>query len=94
MAFRWAVAIGTVLCVIAIVWFVPGSVPARNPVLLILLGLPLIFRLVPRNWLYGTRTPHTMWSSQETWYLHNQFTGIAMLVIGVIWLAVVAVRAL
>lgn len=25
------------------------------------LGLPLVFRLVPRNYLYGTRTARVIW---------------------------------
>jgi hypothetical protein len=90
---RRAVPVGTLLLVAVIVWFVPGSAPARNPVVLILLGIPLIFRLVPRNWLYGMRTPRTMWSSPETWYIQNQITGIALLVAGLVWLAVVTIRA-
>jgi hypothetical protein len=92
MTLRWAVVFGTLLLVTAILWFVPSSVPARNPAVLILLGIPLSFRLVPRNWLYGMRTPRTMWSAPETWYIQNQITGIALVVAGLVWLAVVTIR--
>jgi hypothetical protein len=53
-----------------------------------LLGLPLAFALVPKNWLYGLRTPRTMWSSDDVWYIQNRITGIAMIAIGSVWLAV------
>lgn len=53
---------------------------------MILLGLPLLFGLVPKNWLYGLRTPRTLRSSDETWYIQNRITGAAMLVIGIVWL--------
>jgi hypothetical protein len=62
------------------------------PALFIALGLPLIFRLVPRNWLYGLRTPHTMLTAEETWYRQNLITGVAMVLTGVIWMVVIALR--
>jgi hypothetical protein len=93
VTFRRAVATHTTLLIVTLIialilWFVPESVPARNPVLLIVLGIPLMFRLVPRNWIYGMRTPRTMWSSEETWFMQNQITGIVLLVAGLIWLGV------
>ena len=93
MALRWTVVFGTLALVTTVLWFVPSSVAARNPLLLIVLGIPLIFKLVPRNWLYGTRTPRTMWVAPETWYIQNQITGVALLVVGLVWLAVVTLRA-
>jgi hypothetical protein len=42
----------------ALVWMPRSDATAR--ILLIAPGWPLIFRLVPRNWLYGMRTPHTL----------------------------------
>ena len=45
---------------------VPES-PIRTPLLLILLGVPLILRLVPRNWIDGMRTCYAL-SSDERWY--------------------------
>jgi hypothetical protein len=79
------------LAVAALVWLIPES-PARTPVLLILLGLPLIFGWVPKNWLYGMRTPRTLFSSNEVWYMQNRITGIAMFVIGFVWLVIIVGR--
>src|SRR5688572_25751065 len=72
-------------------WIVPKN-ETTGPILLIALGLPLIFRLVPRNWLYGTRTLRTLRGPEETWYRQNLITGVAMVLIGVIWSVVVAAR--
>ena len=60
---------------------------ATAPGLMILLGLPLVFRLVPRNYLYGMRSPRTLWTTQETWYRQNVITGVAMVGVGIAWLA-------
>jgi hypothetical protein len=82
---RRAALIGTLVIVGLMVWFVPGSTPARDPLIVILLGWPLVFGLVPRNWLYGLRTPYTM-QSDERWYPQNLITGIALIAWGVVWL--------
>ena len=74
-----------------LVWLLPTTA-ATGPILMIGLGLPLVFRLVPRNWLYGMRTPRTLLTTNETWYRQNLITGVAMVLIGVVWLAVLAVR--
>jgi hypothetical protein len=63
---------------------------ATGPLIMIALGLPLIFRLVPRNWLYGTRTLRTLRGPEETWYRQNVISGVAMVLIGVVWLAALA----
>ena len=63
------------------------------PVLMIALGIPLIFRLVPRNLFYGARSPRTLLGAEETWYMQNTITGVAMLLIGIVWLAVLAIRS-
>ena len=63
-----------------------------GPVLMIALGLPLVFRLVPRNWLYGTRTWRTLRGSEETWYRQNVITGVVMVLVGVVWSVVLATR--
>jgi hypothetical protein len=34
--------------------------PILWPVLLMMLSVPMILGLVPRNWFYGVRTPRTM----------------------------------
>ena len=67
---------------------------ATLPGLLILLGLPLAFRLVPRNYLYGMRSPRTLWTTEEIWYRQNVMTGIAMVGAGIAWLAILAVKRL
>jgi hypothetical protein len=51
------VLVGTSLIVGLILWFVPESVPARNPILLIIVALPMILGILPRNRLYGTLAP-------------------------------------
>lgn len=73
------------------VWLLPRS-QVTAPLMLIALGVPLIFLLVPRNWLYGMRTPRTMWTTKETWYMQNAITSVAVVATGVIWLIVIAVR--
>jgi hypothetical protein len=63
------------------------------PVLMIALGLPLAFRLVPRNLFYGQRDWRTLRGPEETWYMQNTITGVAMLLIGIVWLVVLAIRS-
>ncbi len=50
----------------------------RIPVLLILLSLPLVFQLVPRNRWYGYRTPRSL-SSDADWRRLNRIAGIAII---------------
>jgi hypothetical protein len=59
---------------------------AAVPLLMIALGVPLVFRLVPRNWFYGQRTLRTLRGPEEIWYRQNTITGVAMLLIGIVWL--------
>jgi hypothetical protein len=73
------------------VWLLLKS-SATEPILMIALGLPLIFRLVPRNYLYGMRSPRTLWTTEETWYRQNVITGVVMVTVGIVWLVVVAAR--
>ena len=73
------------------IWLVPRS-DATVPLLMIALGLPLIFRLVPRNYLYGMRSPRTLWTTEEIWYRQNIITGIVMVGGGIIWLVVATLR--
>ena len=56
------------------------------PWLIILLAIPLILGMVPRNPLYGFRTPKTM-SSDENWYPANRIAGIALALAGAAWAA-------
>ena len=73
-------------------WMFPKSA-ATLPLLFIALGLPLVFRLVPRNYLYGTRTVRSLRTTEETWYRQNVITGVFMVGIGVIWLVVLGLRS-
>jgi hypothetical protein len=74
------------------VWLLPKS-PAIGPMLMVALGLPLVFRLVPRNYLYGMRSPRTLWTTEDAWYRQNVITGVVMVGIGVVWLLVVTARS-
>ena len=55
------------------------------PLLIVVLAIPLILQKVPRNHLYGFRTPYTL-SSDEVWYRANKICGIAMVIGGAAWL--------
>ena len=94
VAHRWAriaaaLAYATGACFLAARLLPKSVVP---PVLLIAIGLPLVFRLIPRNYLYGMRTPRTLWTTDEVWYVQNMMTGVAMVAAGIIWLVVLALR--
>ena len=84
-----AVIYASSLCALA-VWLSKSMVTV--PSLMIALGLPLVFRLVPRNYLYGMRSPRTLWTTEEIWYQQNVITGVVMVAIGLIWLAVLVAR--
>ena len=75
---------------VLLLWGLPRA-GATMPMILILLGLPLIFRMVPRNYLYGMRSARTLWTTEETWYRQNTITGVVMVGIGVLWLARLAI---
>jgi uncharacterized membrane protein len=53
-------------------------------VLIMAVSVPMILRLVPRNPLYGFRTPRTL-RSDAVWYPANQFAGVAMACAGAVW---------
>ena len=55
------------------------------PALIIGVSFPLILKRIPRNGLYGFRTPRTC-ASDEVWYPANRFAGVAMGIAGVVWL--------
>jgi uncharacterized membrane protein len=89
---RIVVAIAyTVAVCVALLWFAPRA-PATPPLLFIALGVPLVFRLVPRNWLYGLRTPRTLGTTEEVWYRQNVITGAVLVIAGIVWLGVLMVR--
>ncbi len=51
--------------------------------LFVLLAIPLILRKVPRNGLYGFRTPKTL-RNDEIWYEANSFFGWGMVFASVV----------
>ena len=55
------------------------------PILIILVSVPLIFEWIPRNGLYGFRTPRTL-ESDAIWYPANKMAGILFALAGGIWL--------
>ena len=61
-------------------------------VILVAVSVPMIFGLVPRNPLYGFRTPTTL-RSDEVWYPANRFAGGALACAGVVWLFAAALFA-
>ena len=50
------------------------------PLLVIALSVPLIFRLVPRNFFYGIRTRSSLSGSTADWYAINRAGGTALVV--------------
>ena len=93
-ALRLVLAIGYATAVVALSLAVLPRTQATGPLIMIALGLPFIFRLVPRNWIYGTRTLRTLRGPEESWYRQNVISGIVMVLVGIVWLGVVATRAL
>jgi hypothetical protein len=51
-----------------------------------------VFRLVPRNWLYGMRTSRTLWTTEEAWYRQNVIAGGILVAAGIVWLGALMVR--
>jgi hypothetical protein len=96
VAGKWVGLIGALgyatLTLTVAMWMFPKSA-ATLPVLFIALGLPLLFRLVPRNYLYGTRTSRSLWTTEEIWYRQNVITGVFMVGIGMVWLVVLGLRS-
>jgi len=66
----------------------PGSTPGPGgirwfsllgvPAILILLSVPLVFRLVPHNRWYGYRTPRSL-SSDDDWRRLDRIAGMAVI---------------
>ena len=54
--------------------------------LLMLVSIPLIFRWIPRNRLYGFRIPATL-SSDSIWYEANALSGRHMFFLGALMVA-------
>lgn len=53
------------------------------PLLFIILGIPLIFRKIPPNHVYGVRTKLTL-SNKTIWYNINQYLGWYLLIAGIV----------
>lgn len=62
-------------------------------ILMILLSLPMIFRRVPPNPLYGFRTRATL-SDPDLWYAANAYAGKWLLADGLLFLLVVSAMRL
>lgn len=56
------------------------------PLAIVVLSVPLMLEWVPRNPIYGFRTPRTL-SEDRVWYPANRVAGIALGCAGMIWLA-------
>ena len=65
----------------------PFVVPA---ILILGLSIPLILRLIPRNRLYGIRTPKTI-ADDSRWYRANRFGGWALFLSSIVYLALMAI---
>src|SRR6478735_1279884 len=64
--------------------------PFFVPAVIIVLAIPMVLGIVPRNGLYGFRTGYTM-SSDNVWRHANKIGGIALLVAGLFWLSLVLI---
>ena len=54
-----------------------------------LVSIPLVLSLIPRNRLYGIRTPKTL-ADEQIWHRANQFGGWLFLASGAVYLAFAA----
>lgn len=54
------------------------------PVLFILLAIPLVFGIVPRNYFYGFRSRRTL-KSDAIWYPANRVSGVLLALAGLAW---------
>jgi uncharacterized membrane protein len=55
------------------------------PITMIILSIPMLFDVLPRNWLYGVRTRETM-ASDAAWVAGNRLGGIALIAASVFWI--------
>ncbi len=56
-------------------------------VILLVLSIPLILGLVPRNWFYGIRTRETL-SNESVWRAANRWSGLGIFVSSLFYLMV------
>jgi len=59
---------------------------APEPFILIVLSIPLILGLVPKNRFFGFSIPVFTRSSDAIWYYANRVGGIAYVIAGAFWL--------
>jgi uncharacterized membrane protein len=59
------------------------------PITILLVCLPLLFNLIPRNRWYGVRVREAM-ASDAAWYAVNRLGGMALIAACLIWLAAAA----
>jgi hypothetical protein len=59
------------------------------PITIILVCIPLLFDLIPRNRWYGVRVREAM-ASDAAWYPANRLGGIALIGASLIWLVAAA----
>jgi uncharacterized membrane protein len=62
----------------------PFAIPA---VILFVVSIPLAFRLIPRNRLYGFRTKRTL-TDDATWLRVNRFAGVAIMIASVLYFTI------
>jgi cadmium resistance protein CadD (predicted permease) len=55
------------------------------PITLIVVSIPMLLNLVPRNWMYGVRTRETM-ASDAAWEAGNRLGALAIIRASVVWL--------
>lgn len=55
------------------------------PITIILVSIPLILNMIPRNNIYGFRT-HEAMASDAAWYPANRIGGVALVGASLIWL--------
>ena len=59
------------------------------PVMLILVSIPMLLNVFPRNGMYGIRTRETM-ASDAAWEVANRLGGVTLIGASVIWLLAAA----
>lgn len=62
-----------------------------GPLIIIIVSIPMVLNMVPKNNLYGYRTQRTMSGSDAEWYTANHLCGLALLVAEIITLLVFAI---
>ena len=59
--------------------------PLLAPAIILLLAIPLFFKKIPRNPIFGLRTPSTL-SSDKKWYSANRIVGAGGVAGASLWL--------